>query len=157
MKRSKSNAKERKNNFISWQTRLIPLLLFIIPVFLCTETKNSTPQTPLKFVTVAQDSSFAYLFHIYPHKESKLLYMWQIAIKELNTGKLVTSHNAQTMRGQENEIHLKDTYNSSRIKITFTIHSKQPKFLYNIERTIGDKVVYRCEGETKLADDKTTK
>ena len=115
-----------------------------------TEPKDTSPQSPLRFVTIAKDNEFEYVFQIYPSKKSQILYIWTTGIKESSTGKIVSKQTAQTMRGQENELHLKYHRDGSLIKITLLIHTKQPKLLYTIERTKGDQVVYRCKGETKV-------
>jgi hypothetical protein len=135
---------------------LIPIMIGILAIFLCAweKSKESSPQSPLKFVTVAKDSDFAYLLHIYPHPQSDLLFIWTIAIKELSTGQIVIRQRAQTMRGQENELHRKYHRDGSSIKIKFSIHRKQPKLFYIIKRTRGDQVVYWSKGETKLEDNK---
>jgi hypothetical protein len=145
-----------KRNQQKRQILLIPLMIVILAVFLCAreKTKDSSPQSPLKFVTVAKDSDFAYLLHIYPHGKSDLLFIWTLAIKELSTGKIVIRQRAQTMRGQENELHRKYHRDGSSIQIKFRIHRKQAKLFYSIKRTRGDQVVYWSKGETKLEDNK---
>jgi hypothetical protein len=145
-----------KRNQQKRQTLLILLMIGILAVFLCAreKTKDSSPPSPLKFVTFAKDSDFAYLLHIYPHPKSDLLFIWTIAVKELSTGKIVIRQRAQTMREQENELHRKYHRDGSGIKITFRIHRKQPKLFYTIKRTRGDQVVYWNKGETKLEDNK---
>jgi hypothetical protein len=145
-----------KRNQQKGQTLLILLMIGILTVFLCAreKAKDSSPQFPLKFVTVAKDSDFAYLLHIYPHSKSDLLFICTIAVKELSTGRIVIRQRTQTMRGQENVIHRKYHLDGSSIKITFRIHSKQPKLFYTIKRTRGDQVVYWSKGETIPEDDK---
>ena len=145
-----------KRNQQKRQTLVIPLMIGILAVFLCAreKAKDSSPQSPLKFVTVAKDSDFAYLLHIYPHPKSDLLFIWTVAIKELSTGKIVIRQTAQTMKGQENVLHRRYHRDGSSIKITFRIHRKQPKLFYTIKRTRGDQVVYWNKGETKLEDNK---
>ena len=152
MKRNQQNRQKSKTSR-RWEVTLILLMTGILTVFLCArEIKDSSPQSPLKFITIAKDSEFAYVFHIFPHRESDQLFIWTAAIKEFGTGKIVSRQTAQTMRGQENELHLKYHRDGSFIKITLLIRNKQPKLLYTIERTRGDQVVYRCKGETKMED-----
>lgn len=157
----KKNYRERQKKKMSfrWQTMLILFMIGILTVFLCAreKTKDSSPQSPLKFVTVAKDFDFAYLLHIYPHSKSDLLFICTIAIKELSTGKIVIRQRVQTMRGQENVLHRKYHFDGSSIKITFRIHRKEPKLFYTIKRTRGDQVVYWSKGETIPEDDKKNK
>jgi hypothetical protein len=154
MKRNRQE-RQKKQKSLRWQALLIPLMIGILAVFLCArETKDSSPQFPLKFVTAANDSELTYVLHIYPHSKSERLFKWTATVKELSTGKIVLRQAAQTMRGQENELLRRYHPDGSHIKITFRIHKKQPKLLYTIKRTRGDQVVYRCEGETKLEDNK---
>ena len=132
------------------------LILFMIGVSTFSartrRTEESSSESGLKFVTVARDQEFTYVFKIYPHPESSLLYVWIAAVKELITGKIVSVQTAQTMRGQENELHLKYTRDGSLIKIMLQIHRSKPKLRYIINRFVGDKLVYSCKGETKLEE-----
>lgn len=145
-----------KRNQQKRQTLLILLMIGILTVFLCAreKTKDSSPQSPLKFITFARDSDFAYLLHISPHGKSDLLFICTIAVKELSTGNIVIRQRTQTMRGQENELHRKYHPDGSSIIIKFSIHRKQPKVFYIIKRTRGDQVVFWSKGETKLVDNK---
>jgi len=148
-----------KRNQQKRQILLISLMIGILAVFLCAreKAKDSSSQSPLKFVTIAKDSDFDYLLHIYPNTKSDLLFIWTIAVKEISTGKIVVRQTAQTMRGQENELHRKYHPDGSSIIIKFSIHPQQPKLFYIIKRTRGDQVVYWSKGETKLEDTKKNK
>lgn len=138
-----------------WQALLVPLMIGILAASLCAREKTKDPpsRSHLKFVTIAKDSDFAYLLHIYPHEKSDQLFRWTIAVKELSTGKIVLRQRALTMRGQENKFHQGYGRDGNQIKMTFRIHREQPILFYTIKRTRRDQVVYWNKGETKLEYD----
>ena len=93
---------------------------------------------------------FFYVLNIYPSDKNPVLFHWEVIIKHISSGKIMTVLRCSSMRGQKNIFERGIRADGSKISITCSIDSRKPIINYHIRRCRGKSVIYSNKGKKEI-------
>lgn len=130
---------------------LIAILIFLISwMSFSDDKKQESAREQLTCDVLVKGNDFIYRMNIYPSKENKVLFHWEVIIQNFKTKKILCVLRSSTMRGQENVFERTLSPDGSRIKITTSIDIHQNRIKYHIQRSDKNKLIYCYKGEKEI-------